>query len=57
MSQPTKVRLSSRVRKDQGIPMAVEERGRFGFVLSYPAGNPHGYEYEPCNWCFRSTEV
>jgi zinc D-Ala-D-Ala carboxypeptidase len=26
---------------------------RFGFVLSYPAGNPYGYDYEPWHWCFR----
>src|SRR5882762_10631124 len=29
----------------------------FGFVLSYPAGNPHGYNYEPWHWCFRPDEV
>jgi D-alanyl-D-alanine carboxypeptidase len=27
--------------------------GRFGFVLSYPAQNPHGYTYEPWHWCFK----
>lgn len=31
--------------------------GRFGFVLSYPAGNPYGYEYEPWHWCFRLAEA
>ena len=31
--------------------------GRFGFVLSYPAGNPQGYDYEPWHWCFRPTEL
>jgi len=30
---------------------------RFGFVLSYPAGNPYGYDYEPWHWCFRPVEV
>ena len=30
---------------------------RFGFVLSYPAGNPHGYDYEPWHWCFRPDKV
>jgi zinc D-Ala-D-Ala carboxypeptidase len=24
-----------------------------GFTLSYPRGNPHGYEFEPWHWCFR----
>jgi len=27
--------------------------GEFGFALSYPAGNPHGYAYEPWHWCHR----
>ena len=26
--------------------------GRFGFVLSYPRGNPHGIAYEPWHWCW-----
>ncbi|HVF34749.1 MAG TPA: M15 family metallopeptidase, partial [Candidatus Saccharimonadia bacterium] len=25
---------------------------RFGFVLSYPRGNPHGIAYEPWHWRF-----
>jgi D-alanyl-D-alanine carboxypeptidase len=25
---------------------------RFGFILSYPRGNPHGLAYEPWHWCF-----
>lgn len=24
----------------------------FGFVLSYPAGNREGYEFEPWHWCY-----
>ena len=30
---------------------------RFGFVLSYPPGNPSGYDYEPWHWCFRPTGI
>ncbi|HJY75059.1 MAG TPA: M15 family metallopeptidase [Burkholderiales bacterium] len=26
--------------------------GRFGFFLSYPRQNPHGYMYEPWHWCW-----
>jgi zinc D-Ala-D-Ala carboxypeptidase len=26
---------------------------RFGFFLSYPRENRHGYAYEPWHWCFR----
>lgn len=25
---------------------------RFGFVMSYPRGNPVGYIYEPWHWCY-----
>jgi D-alanyl-D-alanine carboxypeptidase len=25
----------------------------FGFVLSYPRGNPCGFQYEPWHWCYR----
>ena len=27
--------------------------GSFGFILSYPLGNRHGYLYEPWHWCYR----
>ena len=55
------------VTTDEGAPLEPEfERtrafqwmsknaGRFGFVLSYPAGNSHGYDYEPWHWCFKPT--
>lgn len=28
--------------------------GEFGFVMSYPRGNPEGYIYEPWHWCLRT---
>ena len=28
--------------------------GEFGFSLSYPRDNPHGYAYEPWHWCHRA---
>lgn len=27
----------------------------FGFHLSYPEGNPEGYQFEPWHWCFQPT--
>jgi len=30
--------------------------GEFGFRLSYPPGNPFGYQYEPWHWCFHDAE-
>jgi len=29
-----------------------QHAGHFGFVLSYPADNPMGYQYEPWHWCY-----
>lgn len=31
--------------------------GRFGYFLSFPADNRHGYAYEPWHWCFKSVVV
>jgi D-alanyl-D-alanine carboxypeptidase len=27
----------------------------FGFTLSYPLNNQHGYLYEPWHWCYRAS--
>jgi D-alanyl-D-alanine carboxypeptidase len=27
----------------------------YGFHMSYPRGNAHGYAYEPWHWCFREA--
>jgi D-alanyl-D-alanine carboxypeptidase len=41
----------------QAFRWLSKNAGRFGFVLSYPAGNPQGYDYEPWHWCFGLTEL
>jgi D-alanyl-D-alanine carboxypeptidase len=28
---------------------------RYGYVMSYPRGNPHGYRYEPWHWMYRGN--
>lgn len=28
---------------------------QFGFVMSYPRGNPHGIAYEPWHWCYATA--
>jgi len=35
----------------------TENAARFGFVLSFPQGNPYGYEYEPWHWCFKAPSA
>lgn len=34
----------------------VQNAGYFGFHMSYPVGNPYGYQYEPWHWCFRGAQ-
>jgi D-alanyl-D-alanine carboxypeptidase len=29
--------------------------GRFGFVMSFPRGNPYGYVFEPWHWCYHAA--
>ena len=31
----------------------VQHAGRFGFTMSYPRGNTHGFIYEPWHWCYQ----
>ncbi len=31
----------------------IAHADRYGFALSYPAGNPHGIEFEPWHWRYR----
>jgi zinc D-Ala-D-Ala carboxypeptidase len=40
----------------QAYAWLVEHAARFGYSLSFPAGNPWGYQYEPWHWCFQGTE-
>jgi len=33
----------------------TEHASEFGYHLSYPVGNPSGYQYEPWHWCFHGN--
>ena len=35
----------------------VANAGRFGFVLSFPRDNPHGYVYEPWHWRYTPDDL
>lgn len=37
----------------QAYAWLTDHAARFGFTLSYPRGNPFGYQYEPWHWRFR----
>lgn len=34
----------------------IERAGEFGFCLSYPRENIHGFAYEPWHWCWHDAE-
>jgi len=34
----------------------IANAARFGFALSFPRDNPHGYVYEPWHWCYRPPD-
>ena len=33
-----------------------ERAADFGYYLTYPIGNPWGYQYEPWHWCFTDAQ-
>ena len=33
----------------------LKNAARFGFALSFPRGNPYGYQYEPWHWCYTTA--
>jgi len=47
--------LEPEFEKTRAFRWLSKNAGRFGFTLSYPARNPHVYDYEPWHWCFRPT--
>ncbi len=49
--------LELEFEKTRAFRWLSRNAGRFGFVLSYPAGNSHGYDYEPWHWCLRPAEA
>jgi len=45
--------LEVEFEKTEAFRWLSKRAGEFGFVLSYPAGNPNGYAYEPWHWCHK----
>lgn len=44
--------LEIEFEKSKAFRWLSANAARFGFSLSYPAGNPYGYSYEPWHWCY-----
>lgn len=52
LGEPDRPLLETCFDQTAAFDWLQQHAGEFGFVLSYPAGNPQGYQYEPWHWCF-----
>lgn len=48
--------LEERFEETAAFEWLSRNAGRFGFVLSYPRGNPNGIVYEPWHWLHRGQD-
>lgn len=52
LSTPGSVPLEEEFEGTAAFDWLLRNASRFGFVLSYPRGNPYGIIYEPWHWAF-----
>jgi len=57
VSTPDSHALEKEFDQTAAYAWLTKHAAEFGCYLSYPAGNPWGYQYEPWHWCFRDTEL
>ncbi len=50
---PECLALSEDFEKTDAYLWLSQHAAQFGFTMSFPRGNPHGYIYEPWHWCFK----
>jgi D-alanyl-D-alanine carboxypeptidase len=53
LGSPEHIDLDEDFAQTRAFRWLNRHAGKFGFHLSYPAGNPHGIGYEPWHWCWR----
>ena len=46
--------LDEAFENSQAFKWMQDNAQRFGFSLSFPRGNPWGYQYEPWHWCYEA---
>ena len=49
--------LEMEFEQTEAFRWLVEKAALFHYELSFPRGNPYGYDFEPWHWCFRAQEV
>jgi D-alanyl-D-alanine carboxypeptidase len=52
LGTPAQTTLEERFATTTAFAWLQSRAGRLGFRLSYPAGNPSGFDYEPWHWCW-----
>ena len=48
--------LEVEFEETQAYAWLIKHAATFGYYLSYPIGNPSGYQYEPWHWCFQNMQ-
>jgi D-alanyl-D-alanine carboxypeptidase len=49
--------LEPEFERTEAFEWLSSRANRYGFALSYPRDNQHGYSHEPWHWCYGATEV
>ena len=52
IGSPEHTELDEAFAETEAFRWLSENASAFGFVLSYPRGNPHGIGFEPWHWCW-----
>lgn len=55
MSTPSSRPLEVEFDQTPAFTWLAGRAAEFGYYLSYPIGNPCGYQYEPWHWCFQDA--
>lgn len=57
LSTPGSKPLEAEFEQTAAYAWLQKNAGEFGYRLSYPVGNPWGYQYEPWHWCFHDAQL
>ena len=53
IGSPDDVSVEEKFGRTAAFRWLRRRASEFGFVMSFPRGNPHGIGYEPWHWCWR----
>jgi len=57
LNTPGCVPLAGQFAETAAFRWLTGHAARFGFRLSFPRGNPHGFAFEPWHWCWTETNA